>query len=229
MACLFRGNLRDKYRTSEYFEIVIKSIFKLFDNDNIDFYMHIWGDENSDQSKIYEKYIKKDNLIIENNSKYEKEILELMGKLPESKNFNQISSSISLTRSCEILKSKNIEYDIIFITRPDLPFTQKIKELNINDDVVYFNRHGNYIESGDYCFILSYKNVDFFQNLYDFLKNNYNTFKPTTHYWFYDYIKNICKKKVELSSIDVGVNCEIFFYLENQYPEILNSVNKFIN
>ena len=72
IATIFRGNLRDEDRSIEKFELVINSIYKLFNTENIDFYMHLWGLE--EEQIIYENSVKFKKIIIEKNQTYHNEI-----------------------------------------------------------------------------------------------------------------------------------------------------------
>jgi hypothetical protein len=222
IACLFRGNLRQNDRTKDKFNEVIKSIYKLFDSKDIDFFMHLWGDES--EYETYKDHFKKDNLLIENNSDYLTTINDVYLKygINDINYFNQISQSISIKKVCDLLYSYGDTYDLIFITRPDLPFSEKLSKIDLNNESVYFNKHG------EYCFILTQDNVILFNKMFDYLKEN--NIKPNIHRWIYDYISGSCNKKVLLLNIDVGVNCEIFKHLENYpYPNIHQKIKNFIN
>lgn len=227
IACLFRGNLRQSDRDKDKFNNVIKSINNLFDTKDIDFFMHLWGDES--EYGIYENHFKKGNLIIENNLKYLPAIDEVYLKygVNNINYFNQISQSISIKKVCELLQSNGDAYHLIFITRPDLPFSEKLFEIELNNETIYFNRHGKHISSGDYCYILTQDNIVIFENMFNYLKEN--GVKPNIHKWIYDYVVDSCNKKVSLLNITVGVNCEIFKHLENYpYPEIQEKNKNFI-
>ena len=239
IACLFRGNLRDCDRSKEKFDIVIKSIYKLFNTKNIDFFMHLWGDESELEYSYYNKHFEKNNLLIENNIKYKQSILELVSTYDNNYNlphfFNQISSSISLNKVCELFTNnkKDNKYDFVFITRPDLLFSEELEKLEINNNIIYFNKHGELIQSGDYCFILSEENIKLFSNLFDSLKKDPQKVIPITHEWIYNYIHNFCNKEVKLSNINACVNSQIYHHLENfnqsvhRDPNLIKNIQKF--
>ena len=83
IACLFRGNLRQNDRTKDKFNEVIKSIYKLFDSKDIDFFMHLWGDES--EYETYKDHFKKDNLLVSANQSIHEYTL---GKIKELNGFN---------------------------------------------------------------------------------------------------------------------------------------------
>lgn len=226
IAVIFRGNLRDCDRNEEKFNLVIKSIFKAFDTKNIDFYMHLWGDEN--EKNIYQNVVKFEKILIEKNKNYYNKIDKIVKK-HNTNYYNQVSSALSISKVCELVQgNSSIKYDFIFITRPDLAFTEKILISNISDDTIYFNEHGDCIKSGDYCFLLSQNNLNLFKNIFSYLRDSENI--AQTHVWIYDYLNNYCKKNIELLNIRVGKNCEIFKHIENfPYPDIKIKILNFIN
>ena len=227
IACLFRGNLRDENRNKENFDLVVKSIYKLFDIEDIDFYMHLWGSE--DEYNIYNSHFDKDKILIENNKNYHDLIYKIFNYNKINHTFGQISMALSLKKVSNLFyNTANInKYDMVFITRPDLVFSQKNDIQSINEDAIYFNRHGPYKCSGDYCFLMRPSNVSLYGNIFNFLLEN-PSFEINIHKWIYSYITDICGKNVELSNVDVGVNCEIFHHLYNfPYPHILDNIYKF--
>jgi len=233
IATIFRGNLRNEDRSIEKFELVIKSIYKLFNTENIDFYMHLWGFE--EEQIIYENSVKFKKIVVEENQNYYNEISIISENhgfhhRHELDCFNQTSVSLSIKKACELFYENNSEddYDVIFITRPDLPFSEKLLNFDISDDVIYINEHGPNIDAGDYCFLFSQNNLKLFYNMFDYLKTTNTT--PHIHKWIYEYLRNHCNKNIKLSNISVGINCEIFKHLENfPYPEIKTNILNFIN
>lgn len=222
IAVIFRGDLRSIDRTKEKFKLVIDSIHRAFENNDIDFYMHLWGDSN--EKSIYESCTDFKKIIIEDNSKYNKKI----GSINDTNILltRQISCSLSLNLICEEFINKNIEYDYIFITRPDLPFTEKIEIPDISDNLIYINEHGNNIDAGDYCFLLTKNNINIFKDAFYYLEKG---FLPNPHYWIYNYLNSFCKKDIKLLNVSVGKNCEIFKHLENfPYPGIIENLINFV-
>jgi hypothetical protein len=223
IACLFRGNLRREDRSKGKFGSVIRSVKYLFDTDSIDFYMHLWGDE--DDIKKYDSHFDTNNIILENNADYKLEIDSIIDRydIRKDRSYPQVSSTISLEKVCKLFESNKKEnYDIVFITRPDLPFLVKTSIDQVEKNTILFNRHGPQIGAGDYCFFLNESNVDIFENMYSYLKNNPSKLSPITHFWFHHYVTKICNLNVELSDVDVGINCEIFKH-HHSYDHLRNS------
>lgn len=223
---LFRGNLRNQDRDLTKFSIVYNTIKKMFDSHDIDFYMHLWGDPK--EKEMYEKNFSFKKIVVEENSEYYDEIFNVSKVNGSSTEyFNQTSQALSIQKVCNMINKKTTNYDCFFLTRPDLPFTEKLNVPILNDNEIYINEHGPHITSGEYCFLFSEKNLLLFQNIFNYLKETKK--KPLIHNWFYEYIVGHSEKKVNLLNISVGVNCEIFKHLENYpYPEIYKSVLNFI-
>lgn len=223
---LLRGNLRNEDRDLTKFSMVYKTIQKMFEPHHIDFYMHLWGDPK--EKEMYEKNFIFKKIIVEENSLYYKEINDVSsvnGGNPEY--FNQTSQALSIHKVCNMVNEEKNNYDYFFLTRPDLPFTEKLNKIILNNDTICINEHGPFITSGEYCFVFNKENLYVFQNIFNYLKETKE--KPSIHIWFYKYFVNYCGKKVNLLNTSVGVNCEIFKHLENfPYPEIYKSVINFI-
>lgn len=217
IAVLFRGNLRNEDRTYEKFDLVYRSVKKLFYKREVDYYMHLWGNE--DDKKRYGNNFNFKKILVEENSKYEHIIHSLSiihGNNVNGTNleyFNQISQALSIQKVCELIDNED-EYDLIFITRPDLPFSEKMNIPIVDKETIYVNKHGPLITSGDYCFLFSKNNLHVFKDIFKFLKETKT--KPACHIWFNNYFTNFCKKNVGLINVEVMVNCEIFKHLENQ-------------
>lgn len=228
IAVLFRGNLRDSDRSIEKFSIVYQSIeLMLGEECEIDFYMHLWGDEKEEEK--YKKNFNFERIVVESNFKYHNiinNVSKIHGAYKNNEPYKQVSQALSISKVCDYITSPN-NYDYCILTRPDLPYNKKINQLILNDNTIYVCKHGNYIKNGEYFYLFTPNNLSIFKNIFDFLKNE--KLRPEIHSWFYTYLNNYCKKNIELLDFEVGVDFEIFKHLENLYPEIYNKILEFVN
>ena len=227
IACLFKGNLRHEDRTKENFNLVKNNVSNiLFPEYNIDFFMHLWSDNPTEELKLYMNHFNSNCLLLEKNSDYFDDITNISKNKTTPGAFAQISSSLSIKKVCKLFlnycKENNKSYDFIFISRPDMVSVETFQYNVMTDDVIYVNKHGNNIYAGDYCWLMKPVNVNIFANIFDFLKEN-TEFSVAMHYWLYDYLHNFAKKTIIPCNLDVGVNCEIFKHL-HLYPNISSKI-----
>lgn len=242
IACLIRGVSNVE---KQQFELVVETIKKLFhDNQTIDFFIHLWS-ENAFDIEKYQHIAVDGGIIVEANCTYKEEIESIhKHHLSGNGSYAQISCALSLSKVYKLFeKSTSLtekNYDLIFITRPDCLFTQKLKTIEMTDDLILFNKHGNSpsaFGAGDYCFITNQENLKHFGEIWENLKANPNLIPISMHTWLYPYFTRILQKKVDLSSIAVHSldlleteNCQIFKHLGGSQapPNFLQKVELFL-
>ena len=229
ICCIFRGNLENNLRNASSFKACIESVKKLLGGHDVTFFMHLWKSDRDNEIEIYKPYFKENNILLEDNSIYSSIINSIASKYDIRTSYAQVSSMLSLQKAIELVDKSGEDFDVFFITRPDLLFSEKLENIEIDDSLIYFNKHLDLISSGDYCFIGTINNLILFKNLFGYLKeDSSNTLPVKMHFWIYDYIKRICNKEVKLCNIKVGENCEIYKHL-GLYPHIKSKIDIFIN
>jgi hypothetical protein len=219
IAVLFHGKLRDtelQYR-KDISKLVFNHFNESYSNFNIDYFGHIWCENNLD----YTCY--GNNVIVERNIDYYNSINYMYNKSIENLNnsnsiynthsvkeriFSQISNLISICKVIDLfnnIKQKDYEYVLLF--RYDYIIFEKIEIPNIIDDnTFYLNKHGPCDSSGESVFILSLNKLHYFLDLLEDVFNE--KIIPIYHFYYFNYFVNIKKMKYEILNYDVGVNCE---------------------
>jgi hypothetical protein len=237
IAVLFHGKLRDKelpYR-NDISCLVLRHFNDNYPNFNIDYFGHIWCENNLD----YTCY--GNNIISEKNTDYYDTINMAYNKCINVLNnsnsisntdgvkgrmFAQISNLISISKVIDLFndkKKKTYEYIILF--RYDYIVFENIQILNsIDNDTFYLNKHGAYDTSGESVFILSENKLHYFQEL---LQNVLDAkVIPVYHLYFYDYFVNVKKMNYKILDYNVGVNCEqvSLLHLHDTNPVLFNYI-----
>lgn len=255
IAVIFRGNLLPNERDKCKFNDVINSHKKLFQTHNVDFYMHLWSETPETEINIYEDFFLPQNIVLEKNSIYHKDILEIYNNIVnhnydlkfvdilnelhgESQDLNkirslmfaQISSAISFKQAINIFnEKKTISYDYIFVSRPDLLFSNILDVPSVIDEnIIYVDKHGPNIFSGDYCYLTSEKNCFLFLNMFSYLKDNLDKLIPIYHYWYYHYLHKICNKEIKWMGLDATDNITLLKYLD-VHTETSKKIKNFLN
>jgi hypothetical protein len=228
IACLFRGNLRQEDRTKDKFDFVTTTVSNtVFPEDAVDFFMHLWSDDPTQESNLYSHHFNQNCMMLEKNSDYHEQIQNVSGKRNTDGAFAQVSSSLSIQKVCRLFfdycKDTNSQYDLVFITRPDMISTDKIQYEPLTDDIIYVNQHNIDIRHGDYCWLMTHQTTKVFYDIFDFLKAN-DQFSVSVHSWFYEYLHTVCGKTVKPCNLDVAVNCEIFKHWSS-HPLVSNRFN----
>jgi hypothetical protein len=193
-------------------QLVIKHFSDNYSDFNIDYFGHIWDENNSDYSMY------SDNIIVEQNKKYEGLINDIY-KHTNLSNHNtwvktraksQISNLISICKAIDCFKTKTIniqEYNYVILYRLDYIVWEKIKVPTIiNENTFYLNKHGLNEKSGENVFILHPNKLQYFTDLLSDIRDG--NIIPETHMFYYNYFVNIKKMTYELLNYDVGNNCE---------------------
>lgn len=189
-----------------------KYIIEQNKNYQFDFYIHCW---NTDlQTELVQLYNPK-KYIFEENSQYEKIFKE---NIPNGQSISQISQSLSIKKSIELMESSNIDYEYIIITRPDIAVWENIKLIDYHNENIYIEEYKN--GNGDMLFIMNRKNASKFKFLYDStLKDN----PAYEHRFIKNYINKYMKQNV-FSNIFVGKDIEVLNKISNEKLKILNII-----
>ena len=213
IAVLFHGRLRDhelKYKT-QISELVLRHFRTTYSKFHVDFFGHIW-DENDEDYTMYG-----DNIITTKNCDYYNSINNIY-KLTLNSNYDcwtktraksQISNLISICKAIELFEEtkKTTIYNYVILFRPDYIVWENIEvPININKDTFYLNKHGHKKESGESIFILHSNKLHYFKDLLNDI--TIGNVIPQTHFFYYNYFVNIKKMKYELLNYNVGNNCE---------------------
>ena len=231
VAVLFHGKFQEnelKYKT-QISNLVMKHFKTSYFQFHIDFFGHIW-DENNDDYTMFG-----DNIITEKNSDYNKIINDIYSHTHHSNSNSwvknrakaQISNLISICKVIELFqKIKKITYNYVILFRPDYIIWEKIEILSIiNEDTLYINKHGDKIESGESVFILHENKLNLFKNLLNDI--TIGNIIPQCHFFYYNYFIKIKKMKCKLLNYNVGNNCEQVTLLHMYYKNNIN-LQKFI-
>lgn len=252
VAVLFHGRLRPN-ETNHLGPIsqLVKQHFTNHFND-VTYYGHFW--DSSENKSKYNGYCDDENMIVESNETYQDYIngiktnvlsymdnddyIKAIGPISANhcvgRMYAQISKLISINKVADILLSKNIQYDIIYIYRPDyIVYEEFHNELPAIDEYFCLNKHNEKISSGDNIFIVTQTNLCMFKDMLEHLLNKENKLVPCYHYWFYHYFVNIRNLKPYLLTYDVGKNCEqislmkLYYNESNQIHKLLKTFNYF--
>lgn len=204
------------YTESDYIDYVacynsiVKHILEPNPDYLFDIFCHCWNTDLSDNIINLYKPVKSE---FEDNTKYNKEIIELCRN---ENDFSGISQALTIYKSIrlkEIYETENImNYDLVILYRYDV-LLWKTMDLNqyVNlENQIYVNAHGDC--NGDFHFIMN--NIDSynFKYLYDSIKlgNHY-----ILHYWIKNYIINYMKQNIIMDNIIPGVNQEVLRKIMN--------------
>ena len=140
VAVLFHGKFREpelKYKT-QISNLVMKHFKTCYFKFHIDFFGHIW-DENNDDYTMFG-----DNIITEKNSDYNKIIKDIYSHTHNSNSWvknrakAQISKLISICKVIELFqKIKKTIYNYVILFRPDYIIWEKIEILSIINDTLF--------------------------------------------------------------------------------------------
>lgn len=189
-----------------------------------DFFIQSWNkDLQIELSSIYNPV----DYIFENNDDYKSNICEMLKKSDTDLNYySNASQLLSIKIVCNLVENYIIKnkknYDIFIIYRPDL-LLWKNMYLNLYDtSKIYCNNH---IESngGDFHFIMSYKNLLQFKNIYD--KISYNL-KPIHHKIIPEYIQTYTDTILIPDDIRAGFDQEVIRKLNSIKTRAPNFIQK---
>ena len=228
VAVLFHGKFREhelKYKT-QISNLVMKHFKTSYFQFHIDFFGHIWDENNGDYTMFG------DNIITEKNSDYNKIINDIYSHTHNSNSNSwvknraksQISNLISICKAIDSFKTKTLniqDYNYVILFRPDYIVWEKIEiPLNINEDTFYINKHGDNIESGESIFILHENKLNLFKNLLNDV--TIGNIIPECHFFYYNYFINIKKMSYKPLNYCVGNNCEQVTLLHLYYKNNIN-------
>lgn len=234
IAVLFHGRLREceLQHRNDISKLVLNHFSRYYSNYNIEYFGHIWCENNLD----YTCY--GNNIISESNIKYYNLINEMYNKsihLLNERNsvyntdsvkeriFAQISNLISICKVIDLFNNvKTISYDYVILFRYDyIVFKSITPPKTIDENTFYLNKHGQHNSSGESVFILSENKLNYFQELLQEISDS--KIIPIFHLFYYDYFVNVKKMNFEILDYDVGVNCEqvsLLYLYYNTYPEL---------
>jgi hypothetical protein len=228
IAVLFHGKLRDKeiqYR-KEISELVFKHFNDSYPDFNIDYFGHIWDENNVDYSCYGNNIISEKNVDYHNIIKsIHNTAVDTLSKSDSIHNvdstkfrmFAQISNVISICKSIDFFNdTKTKTYDYVILFRYDYIIFEKIQPIHsIDENTFYLNKHGQHDSSGDNIFILSENKLHYFHNLLQDISDG--KINLIFHLFYYDYFVNFKKMKYEILNYNVGVNCEQVTLLHVHY------------
>lgn len=190
------------------FNSIQKYIVDVNKNCTFDFFIHCWSKDLSlDLISLYQpkKY------QFEDNNLYSNTIRSIQNKyhLTDQQSYNQISSSLSLKKSIELMESYSAEnkivYDYVIIYRPDILIWKEMDLSIYSRDIIYVNKW--YDAIGDFHFVMNMDHANKFKNLFDSCSEGNN--KPMVHVWIKNYIVNYLKIQLEEDNIRAGFDQEV--------------------
>lgn len=197
-----------------------KHILDINNNCKFDFFIHSW---NADlKEKLEELYCPQKSLF-EDNSIF---INEINSKIKSESDFGGVSKSLSIRKSILLLEDfqneNNFEYDLIISYRPDVLLLKNLYIKNYNIDKIYANSFND--GNGDFHFIMNYKNIKQFKDLYLSLdKGN----EHKSHFWIKNYINNFMNQDLIEDGIIAGKDQEVIRKIHTGINTDINIVTLF--
>jgi len=181
-AIVLRGAISKKNNKYVNYKLVRDSIYKhivdVNKDYNFDIFIHSWNvDLQQELISLYNPV----SYLFENNEDYRDIIVNKLNECNcDLSFFNQVSQSIAITNSCNVVKNfvgNNENYfNKIILYRPDVLLWKDIKLSEYSDDFIFCNAHGN--NQGDFHFIFVQKYLKVFDCLFESINANN---KPIPH------------------------------------------------
>ena len=163
-----------------------------------DFFIQSW---NSDLEYKYKELYNPVSVLYEDNNKYRDFISKLLSTTGGY--FNQVSQAIAIKNGCCLIEDyssqKGMKYDVIVIYRPDILIWKDLLFKDYDLYKIYVNGHGG--SNGDFHFIMSYKKMQQFKRIVDFISINN---PPLTHCFIRKYVEENMHEQLYMDYILPG-------------------------
>jgi len=189
------------------FTSIEKHILHANSHHNIDIILQSWNEDlKQDMLDMYKPI----RFVFENNTDYQKEILD---RCSDDSDFSGVSQALSMRNVLALKESheseKYFSYDMVVIYRPDVLLWKDmiLDSYNLSFGV-FVNAHNELGQcgGGDFHFIMSSKDSKIFKHLYDSPLNG-NPHK--IHSWTKTYIEKHMGRKVVMDDFTPGLHQEV--------------------